>query len=252
MMKRWHFEIDETAVTILCEDPYLLVAKESIHQSLSTIRKFIQRYPLFGITFEPYDPGEKAPPIIVRMCEAAESANVGPMAAVAGTIAEKAVSDMQRAGAKQAVVDNGGDIAFLLHEEMTIGWYAGGHIHNIGFKLMPRENIFGICTSSGTIGPAISLGIADAATVISDNVALADACATQLGNKIIDASDEVLKDSIDQISLIPGIDGLIIAVEGRIAMSGHIPEFIRASVDISKIAKVTSIHSYPSGHAHTL
>ena len=45
------------------------------------------------------------------MALAAEKADVGPMAAVAGVIADLAVDDMTREGCKVAVVEDGGEIS---------------------------------------------------------------------------------------------------------------------------------------------
>ena len=172
------------------------------------------------------------------MCDAAEAAGVGPMAAVAGAIAERAVMDMHDAGAEQAVVDNGGDIAFLLKEETTVALYAGESVQGLGFRIAPRDGVFGMCTSSATIGPSISFGMADAATVIAENVALADACATRLGNLVTDATDEVMSAAVSEIASVKGIDGALAAASGRIAMRGRMPELIRVAADPSKITKV--------------
>lgn len=237
-MNRRHFEVGETAVTILCDEAFLPIARGSIFRSRDVIERFIRDDPLFGVTLEPYEVKRDAHPLIVRMCDAAAVADVGPMAAVAGAIAEQAVMDMRDAGAEQAVVDNGGDIAFLLRDEVTVALYAGEGVQGLGFRIPPRKGIFGMCTSSGTIGPSISFGMADAATVMADNVALADACATRLGNLIADDSDETLSEAVGRIVAVPGIDGALAAAGGRIAMKGRLPDLIRVAADPSKITKV--------------
>ena len=237
-MRRWHFEVGETAVTILCDEPFLPIARESILRSREVISRFIRDDPLFGVTLEPYELSEDADPLIERMCDAAAVANVGPMAAVAGAIAERAVMDMRDAGAEQAVVDNGGDIAFLIKEEITVSLYAGEGVQGLGFKVAPREGVFGMCTSSGTIGPSISFGMADAATVIAENVALADACATQLGNLVTGDTDEVMGAAVEHIASIAGVEGALAAAGDRIAMKGRLPELIRVAADPSKISRV--------------
>ncbi len=237
-MNRWHFEVGQTAVTILCDEPFLPIARESIFRSRYVIERFIRDDPLFGVTLEPYEAVRNAHPLIVRMCEAASSADVGPMAAVAGAIAEQAVMDMRDAGAEQAVVDNGGDIAFLLRDDVTVALYTGEGAQGLGFRITPREGIFGMCTSSGTIGPSISFGMADAATVMAENVALADACATRLGNLVTDDSDVTLSSAVSRVVSVPGIDGALVAASGRIAMAGRMPELIRVAADPSKITRV--------------
>lgn len=237
-MRRWHFEVGETAVTILCDEAFLPVARESIFRSRHVIERFIRDDPLFGVTLEPYEAKGEVHPLIARMCDAAALADVGPMAAVAGAIAEQAVMDMQDAGAEQAVVDNGGDIAFLLRDEVTVALYAGEGVKGIGFRVAPRDGVFGMCTSSGTVGPSISFGLADAATVVAENVALADACATRLGNLVAEPTDGVMRAAVDLIAAVPGIDGALVAARDRIAMKGRLPEMVRVAADPSKITRV--------------
>ena len=183
-MIRRHFEIGETAVTIMADEEHICSGEESILRSRDAIQRFIHHDPFFRSRFEPYDPPKDAFPIIGRMCDAAEKAGVGPMASIAGAIAEQAVVDMMDHGAEQAVVDNGGDIALLLRSPINVALYCGAGLRGIGFRCQPREGVWGLCTSSATIGPSISLGCTDASTVISSNVALADAVATRLGNLV--------------------------------------------------------------------
>lgn len=235
---RKHFEVGETAVTIIAGEDLVPVAEASIFRSRETLQRFIQRDPLFQLTLEPYDPPEDADPLVRRMCDAARAAGVGPMAAVAGAIAERAVLDMRDAGAEQAIVDNGGDVALLLKEGANVGLYAGDRIKGIGFAAPPRDGVFGICTSSATIGPSISFGITDAATVISGNVALADACATRLGNLVTTRSEEALRAALDDVTSIEGVEGALVVVEDLMAMKGRLPPLVRMECERSKIARI--------------
>ena len=237
-MRRKHFEIGETAVTIVADDPYLETAQESIFRSREILQRFIGRDPFFQTTLEPYPCPADAPPLVTRMCSAALKAGVGPMAAVAGAIAERAVLDMQAAGATQAVVDNGGDIALLLDRETTVGLYAGEQVKGIGFACQPRNGVFGICTSSATIGPSISFGVSDAATVLAADVTLADACATRLGNLLTSDRDEVMRSALDNVCSIPGIEGALAVVGEKIAMKGRLPKLARVSVPPGRVAKI--------------
>ena len=56
--------------------------------------------------------------------------------------------------------------------------------HKVGIRIKPDQQTWGVCTSSGTVGPSLSLGRADAACVVAPDTALADACATALGNRV--------------------------------------------------------------------
>lgn len=238
MVIRTHFEIEETAVTIVSEPEFIQIARDSIFRAREEVKRFIRTDQTFLHTLEPYDPPSDAPPIIRRMCEASRMADVGPMAAIAGVIAEEAVQAMVEKGARQAIIDNGGDIALFLSEPVDVGLYAGeSNVRNLAFRCRPRDSIFGICTSSGTVGPSISFGTSDAATVISENVALADACATRLGNLVTSDADDVLKDSLAAICAIAGVEGAIVAVGGKIAIKGSVPQLIESEVRTKDVAK---------------
>jgi ApbE superfamily uncharacterized protein (UPF0280 family) len=237
-MIRKHFEVGETAVTIVTEQRFVPVAEGSIFRSREVVQAMIKRDPLFQVTLEPYTAPDDGPPLIRRMCEAATLADVGPIASVAGAISEQAVRDMREAGAKQAIVDNGGDIALLLDRETNVGLYAGERVRGIGFACAPREDIFGICTSSATIGPSISFGASDAATVIASNVTLADACATRLGNLLRSGDDEVMSRALADVCSIPGVEGCLGVVGEKIAMKGRLPRLMKMDVPPSKISKI--------------
>jgi ApbE superfamily uncharacterized protein (UPF0280 family) len=170
------------------------------------------------------------------MCAASAPVGVGPMAAVAGTIAEAAVDAMARAGAGYALVDNGGDIALLNDEIVTVGIYAGqSPLAGLALEIPPRDRILGICTSSGTVGPSISFGNADAALIVSDDVALADAAATALGNRITD--EKSLAAAFDFLKEVPGVTGAIGILGDKMATFGKLPKIVRARVDYDKITK---------------
>jgi uncharacterized protein len=237
-MIRKHFEVHETAVTTLAEEEYVPIAEASIFRSRETVERFIEEDPFFQVTLEPYPCPSHAPLIIRRMCEAALTAGVGPMAGVAGAIAERAVLDMQAAGASSAIVDNGGDIALLICRETGVGWYAGPSVKGLGFACPPRDEVFGICTSSATIGPSISFGVSDAATVVSTNVTLADTCATLLGNLLSSEEDDVIRNALDVVCSIPGVEGAASVVGGKMAMKGRLPPLTRMDLPPDKVTRV--------------
>ena len=237
-MRREHFEVGETAATIVAEELFISEARASMFRSRETVQRFIGRDPVFRVTLEPYLCPDDAPPLIRRMCSAASKAGVGPMAAVAGAIAEQAVADMREAGATQAVVDNGGDIALLLDRDTAVGLYAGERVQGIGFLCRPREGIFGICTSSATIGPSISFGISDAATVISPDVVLADACATRLGNLLTSDREEVMAAALNDVCSIAGVEGAVAVVGDKMAFKGRLPELARVAVPAGRISRI--------------
>lgn len=163
------------------------------------------------------------------MADAGNTFGIGPMSAVAGTIASMAVEAMMAAGAAYAIVDNGGDIALINDETVIVGIYAGKPDINIGLEIKPRESILGICTSSGRIGHSISFGDADAVTILSDDVSLADAAATAVGNAVNADTDPRLNSEDlfrEAFSIIEGIESIIgglIILDGHIGMYGSVP-----------------------------
>ena len=123
----------------------------------------------------PEDP--LAPPLLRTMLSAARLAGVGPMASVAGAIAQ-AVGAALKPHSSSIIVENGGDCYLDMDEETTVGIYAGPRSPfsgKIGIRLTADVFPLGICTSSGTVGHSLSFGKADAVTVTARDAALADA-----------------------------------------------------------------------------
>lgn len=127
------------------------------------------------------------------MACAGERVGVGLIASVAGEIAEFVVKARVRAEANHAIVDNGGDIAMVIGRPIIVGIYAGSSkTNNTRLKFQPLNTIIGVCTSSGTLGPSLSFGHADAAT--ATDVFLADAAATALGNSIKEENEKQMEE----------------------------------------------------------
>ena len=193
-MIREHFQFRETIATILADDPsHVAAAKAGMMSARHELERYIARDPFFAITYEPYTP-EGGGRVVRRMGEASRKAGVGPMAAVAGAIAWSGVEAMVGAGAAFGVIDNGGDIALVADREIRVGLHAGSSplSDRFAFLLPPGEGIRGVCTSSATVGPSVSLGVADAVTVFSPDVASADAWATAVCNELSPGNRGVL------------------------------------------------------------
>jgi len=165
----------------------------------------------------PYDPF--APKIARDMLAAAEKAGVGPMAAVAGAIAEY-VGQGLLDQAREVMVENGGDLFIKVDRPVIIGLFAGESKFNekIGLEALPEESPMGICSSSGTIGHSISFGAADLACVKSKSTALADAAATALGNRVKNAGD--IHKALEWSKTVEGILGALIIVGDRMGAWG--------------------------------
>ena len=149
------------------------------------------------------------------MQDAGRTAGVGPMAAVAGAIAEFVGRDLlDMDGISEVVVENGGDIFMHRTSESVISIFSGPSTlsHRIGIRIYENRMPVGICTSSGTVGHSLSQGSADSVTVLSRSVSLADAAATRLGNEIKNKQD--IRKALDLAKTIPGLIG-VVAILGR-------------------------------------
>ena len=232
-MIREPFHFRETFATILADDPaHIAAAKAGILGARQELEAYLARDPFFGTTFDPYEP-DSDEQLIVRMADATRKAGVGPMAAVAGAIAWAGVEAMQDAGASFGIIDNGGDIALIADRPVRVGVHAGGAAlsNRIAFVVPPQEKILGICTSSATVGPSVSFGIADAVTIFSHDVALADAWATAVCNEIRPDDRSVL-DRVDAAE----VDG-IFAIMGDVTVEwGRLPPLVNAVVDEGMIS----------------
>lgn len=230
------YRIKETIVTVTADERYHPVCLDSIARSRAGLERHILEDPFFKVTFEPYECPPDAPEVVRRMVAASSRAGVGPMAAVAGTIAWLALEDMARAGCRYGIVDNGGDIALINDRAVVVGIYAGeSPIKGLGLEIEPRDKILGVCTSSATVGPSISLGLSDAAMVISEDVSLADAAATALGNRITDKGS--LTKAFDFLKEVPEVTGALGIIGDSMATYGRLPKIVRADVDYEKITK---------------
>ncbi len=191
---------------------------------------YIRRNREFLTSFEPVDVDD-APFIAKMMANAGKIAEVGPMAAVAGTISELSMNFLIKNGAKYAIVENGGDISLKTNKDIVMGLYAGTSSLSgqIGFKIKYEKTPMGICTSSGTVGHSVSLGGADSVTVFADHANIADALATSIANE---ARGELEQDAV-QNSLAKAEDfkpyfrGVMIVVGESAGTIGKIPKLIK-------------------------
>ena len=224
-----HFEIGETAVTVISDEEYISVAEQAIFEARERILRKISEDPFFMTTYDPYPVSEDDDELIKRMCEASQLADVGPMAGVAGAVAVFAVEKMAEAGAPYAIVENGGDIAMKTDRDVTVGVFQDDErFRELAFRIPKRDGIFGVCSSSGNIGPSVSFGKSSISTVFSDNVILADACATALGNLIRNGEADEMSSALEKIGKIEGVDGCAAISNGLFAMFGDVPELVKA------------------------
>jgi ApbE superfamily uncharacterized protein (UPF0280 family) len=226
------FQLKQTVVTIIADARvHIETAKEAIRTHRRDLERFISLNPFFRFALEPLDEYVGTPPEIARrMLVASSAANVGPMAAVAGVIADLAVEAMVDAGARYAIVDNGGDVALSTDREVTVGIYAGeSAFRDVAFMIRPTP-FLGVCTSSATVGPSISFGTADVACVVAEKACVADAAASALGN--LSTDPEAAFDAIKEIN---GVRGALLIVHDKLATWGALPALVHASFNGARI-----------------
>ncbi|MEW6222020.1 MAG: UPF0280 family protein [Candidatus Hadarchaeota archaeon] len=224
--KRWSFK--ETSLLIKCDEERAIdAAIDASLQARREVEGLIVTNPEFRWSLEPLELGRKYPRVIELMLKAAGLAEVGPFAAVAGAISQVAAEAALSVGAKNVIIENGGDIAIAGNQEFRVGIFAGGADGpgKIGFLVRPAELPIGICTSSGTVGHSMSFGEADAVTVVARDAALADAAATSIANAVkgSDLAESVGR-GLERAKLIPEIKGCLVIREKYFGAFGKIPE----------------------------
>ncbi|MCL6611384.1 MAG: UPF0280 family protein [Peptococcaceae bacterium] len=202
--------------------------KELVELTEKLVRKYrgqLEEYigmdPGFLKSLLPYHTRPGAPPIAVTMAGAGRAAGVGPMAAVAGAIAEAVGRDLLKYS-RDVIVENGGDIFLRTRRKRLIGIFAGKSVlsNRVGLEIRPGDTPAGICTSSGTVGHSLSFGCADAAVIVSPSAPLADAAATATGNMVRSGDD--LEEAVEFAASIPGVTGAVVILGDRLAVKGMI------------------------------
>jgi ApbE superfamily uncharacterized protein (UPF0280 family) len=213
--------IKETDLYISAQRNLETEAIETVIKHRRPLEEYIRSHPLFLHSLEPYSVEDDAPEIVREMAQATEMVGVGPMAAVAGAIAEFVGRDLL-VYSPEVIVENGGDIFTKVLQKRLIGVYAGESqfTGKIALEISHEETPLGICTSSGTVGHSLSLGAADAVIIISPSTPLADAAATAIGNKVGAAGD--IDAAIEQAKTISGLAGAVIIKEDKMAIWGDV------------------------------
>ena len=236
-VERRTLRIRETIATVTADAEYIPAAAAEIVRRRHDIEEYIRSDPGFLTALQPYPVARDAPDVVRRMARATAGVGVGPMAAVAGAIAECAVRAMTAAGADHAIVDNGGDIAMRISRPVTVGIFAGSSpIRDAALRFEPGEDLVSICTSSGTVGHSLSFGRADAAVAIAHDAALADAAATALGNGV-QARDPSAIEAVMAPLHAAGVTGLLVIIGDLLIASGEVPPIVRAVIPRDRITQ---------------
>jgi len=226
------------------------VIRGEIRRQRMTLETYIYRHPNFATALEPLELLSEAPEVTRRMQAASAATGVGPMAAVAGTMAQLAVEAARAAGAEEAIVENGGDIFLFSPETVTVALYVGKNplSGKLAFRVTPERMPLAICSSSSLMGHSLSFGDCDLATVVAPDAALADAAATLACNLVNSAED--IPRVLARIAELSGISGVLIIKADKVGMAGDLPGLVRHSDPslLKKISKDTRSGGLPSNH----
>jgi ApbE superfamily uncharacterized protein (UPF0280 family) len=198
-----------------------------IRRQRNLLEAYIRRQPEFLKALQPLELLPQAPEVARRMAAAALATGVGPMAAVAGAMAQLAAEAALEDGADEAIVENGGDIFLASPAPVLIGLYAGdnGISGLLALEVRREEMPLSVCSSSSRLGHSLSFGDCDLATVAAADGGLADAAATLAGNLVKTESD--LAGALERVAAIPGVGGVLIVKNGKVGLAGRLPRLVR-------------------------
>ena len=213
--------VKETDLLVHAEKKLEKETRDLVLKHRGYVESYIKTHPDFVATLSPWRLDGPAPTIVVDMVKAGKNAGVGPMAAVAGAIAEHAGLGLLKF-TDHVIVENGGDAFIKTDTPLTVGIFAGKSPLSlrIGIRVSAGSEPMAVCTSSGTVGHSLSFGKADAVCVVADSCAIADAAATSIGNQVQSIAD--IEYAIDRGKDIENIRGIIIIVGEKIGMWGDL------------------------------
>lgn len=198
--------------------PQMVLRK--VQELRQSIADYTKTHPDFIRALVPLPGDNRAAPIVRDLLEAGRKTGIGPMGAVAGGVS-KYVGKMLTPFSEEIIVENGGDLFIKTRKIRRIAIHTGSsEFSDIGIMIHQREKPLGVCTSSGIMGHSLSFGKADAVTILSEDIPLADAAATALGNRVKNPGD--IARALDWIKTVPGILGALIIIEDQLGAWGEI------------------------------
>ncbi len=217
----FHVSVKETDLWVSAERDLKKETEDIVHDLRFRLEGYIEMHPEFFTTLTPYPDDPYAPLIIRDMIACSMSAGVGPMAAVAGAVAQHVAYGL-KASSEQIIIENGGDIYMNLLRDVTVSIYAGQSplSDRIGIIIPERMMPVGVCSSSGKIGHSLSMGNSDVVCVLAKSSALADAAATALGNMV--KTKKELEKLSERASQIDGVLGLVAIMDDKMTAWGEV------------------------------
>lgn len=211
--------VKETNLHIQADSDLTEPATRAVLSCRNRIESYLREYPQFAASLTPLPADQFAPAVVNDMIRAGQATGTGPMAAIAGLVAEYTGSSLLDYTG-QVIVENGGDIFIRSDTDTVFTIHAGKSPLSMkaGILIEKREKPFALCTSSGTLGHSKSFGKADAVTVLSGSAPLADAAATGLCNMVHKERD--IETVIEKGKTITGVEGLAIIKGKHIGLWG--------------------------------
>ena len=210
----FHVVVKETDLWVSAGKDLEKETRDLVFDARYQLETYISTHPEFSTTLLPYEEDPVAPPLVREMIESTREVGVGPMASVAGAIAQHVGRGLLEL-TDQVIVENGGDIFLKADRVVTVSIFAGTSplSERLGLLIPVAQMPLGVCSSSGTVGHSLSRGVSDAVCLLSSSAALADGAATAIGNRVKKKTDlERVAEWGGQIGEIVG--GVIIVGDG--------------------------------------
>ncbi|MGA8572508.1 MAG: UPF0280 family protein [Desulfobaccales bacterium] len=215
--------VRETDLWVLAARDFSRRVREVVLYERRQLEAYIAGHPEFLTTLAPWPEDPLAPRVVREMIAAARQVGVGPMAAVAGALAERVGRALaQEPSNPEVIVENGGDLYLQVTSPAIVSLFAGESplSHRVGLRVEPELAPLGVCTSSGSVGHSLSFGRADAACVLAHSASLADAAATALGNLVPD--EGAIDAALAWAASVPQILGAVVVVGDKLGAWGRV------------------------------
>lgn len=212
--------IEETDLWVAARSDLAEPMADAVHELRGQIKAHAAIHPNFLTALAPLDAEPRAPDIIQRMCRATALCGVGPMAAVAGTVAQM-VAERFVADSPDLLIENGGDTYLCSTTDRHIGILSiPDQDMRLCVPVAAAEFPCSFCASSAKIGHSLSFGAADLVVTRSRDAALADAAATALANRLKSAADMDAVLGLARSWEAIGLDGVFAQCAGQIGVWG--------------------------------
>lgn len=186
----FNVSVKETDLWISADRDLKKETEDLVFDARHKLENYIKKHPEFLSSLDPVSEDPFAPEIIKDMIINTRRAGVGPMASVAGAVAQHVAGGLLDF-TEQVIVENGGDIYLKVSRDVTVSLFAGESSlsNRLGIVIPEKMMPLGICSSSASVGHSLSMGISDVTCILAKSAALADGAATALGNRVQSKKD---------------------------------------------------------------